>query len=100
MHTIIWRYVVQSDRTAVFERHYAADGTWAQLFRRSPDYQGTALLRDTGQSHVYVTLDHWTSEAAFTAFKAAFAADYQVLDESCEGLTLTEERLGAVTSPS
>ena len=96
MHTIIWRYAVQADRAAEFERHYAADGTWAQLFRKSPDYLGTELFRDAGSPTGYLTLDHWKSEAAFAAFKSEHADEYKRLDAGFEDLTASEERLGAV----
>lgn len=90
MHVVIWRFTTTD--AAEFERHYGPEGTWAQLFRRDPEYVRTDLLRDSG---AYVTLDWWSSAAAYDAFRASHAADYTELDRVCEALTASEERLGA-----
>lgn len=94
-HTIIWRFTVKPERIADFERHYGAEGTWAALFKRASGYRGTALLRDTLQTNVYVTIDRWESAESFAAAKGS---EYAKLDAECADLTLREELLAAVTS--
>ena len=99
MYTVIWRFTVKPARRADFERHYGADGTWAALFRLGAGYLGTDLLRDTARNDVYVTIDRWTTAAAFTAFKATHGTAYAALDRECEDLTEKEERLGVIAEP-
>lgn len=66
-----------------------------QLFRQAPGFIETRLLKDR-ESHLrYLTLDRWQSEAAYHAFKAAFARQYAELDEECAGLTVAETLLGS-----
>jgi quinol monooxygenase YgiN len=100
MYTLIWRFTVKPARRADFERHYSASGTWAALFRESPDYLGTELLRDTARDNIYVTIDRWTDAAAFAAFKAAHGVVYAALDRECESLTTHEECLAVCEEPS
>jgi len=100
MYTLIWRFTVKPARRADFERHYGASGTWAALFRESPGYLGTALLRDMAGDNIYVTIDRWTDAAAFAAFKAAHGAAYAALDRECESLTAHEECVAVQEDPS
>ena len=48
----VWEFVAPPDQTLEFERCYAPDGPWAELFRRAPGYRGTSLLREIGRAHV------------------------------------------------
>jgi hypothetical protein len=90
MYVVIWRFTTKDGEN--FERHYGPDGTWARLFRRSTDYVRTDLLRG---GDAYLTLDWWTSAAAYEAFRDAHAEEYARLDAECEALTTAEEKLGA-----
>ena len=94
MYVYVWEFDVLADRVADFERHYGPDGSWAQLFRRAPGYVGTALLQDRKVANRYVTIDRWRSEAAYRAFRTAFAAGYAQFDAECEALTGAERPLG------
>ena len=89
MYVVIWRF--HTDDPAAFERHYGPDGTWAMLFRNSPDYIRTDLLR--GDTH-YLTLDCWTSRESYDAFRHEHAAEYARIDALCEALTTSEEKVG------
>ena len=62
MFVVVWRFTANDP--AAFEEHYGPEGTWARLFRRSPEYVRTDLLRG---SDAYLTLDWWTSLAAYNA---------------------------------
>ena len=90
----IWRYRVDARHRAQFERRYASDGDWAQLFAQGAGYLGTQLLRDPLQPGVYVTLDRWRSEADLQAFFTHFGAQYAALDRACDALTSEEIDLG------
>ena len=96
MYTIVWRFTVQPNQASAFEQHYGPDGTWAQLFRKGDGYHGTRLYRDVATPGIYVTVDQWASEAAFSAFMATHQPAYQALDARFAALTVAEEKLGAL----
>jgi heme-degrading monooxygenase HmoA len=91
----LWAFEVAAGRAGDFERIYGADGEWARLFARSAGYLGTELLKDTLRAGRYITVDRWTSVAAFEAFKQEWKAEYAALDRACESLTAAETPLGA-----
>lgn len=96
MHVVAWRYRVAAGREADFERLYGTGGDWARLFRRSSDYLGTDLYRDTAHVDVYLTLDRWTSRAAYDDFLRHAHDDYAALDARGDALTVEEECLGTL----
>jgi len=89
MFVVIWRFITNDP--SAFERHYRADGTWAQLFRTDSNFVRTDLLR--GADH-YLTLDWWRSREAYEAFRSANAERYAEIDRACESLTITEGKIG------
>ena len=93
MFTTIWRFTVRPERTEEFERHYGAEGTWAQFFRTGKGYIGTELHRSVADPGVYVTVDRWESEAAYDAFRKSRQREYEEIDRRFETLTLNEEHL-------
>lgn len=94
-YAYLWEFRVEADKEADFLTHYGPEGTWAQLFRNSADYIGTALLRDKSVPGRWLTLDRWKSQEAHDAFRTAFAEQYARLDEECERLTAGERSLGS-----
>ena len=98
MFIVVWQFEIAEENVAAFESAYGPDGTWAQLFRSSSDYQGTELLRDVYIPGSYLTIDRWASEAAFRAFRKEHDAAYESLDRSCDPLTPRETRVGAFTA--
>lgn len=94
MIVVVWEFRVQPGRTPEFERAYGPDGNWARLFRRSPGYRGTELLRDPQEPQRYLTLDRWDDISAFEAFKAGHGEDYNALDQACEPLCAEERLVG------
>lgn len=94
MIVIVWEFRVQPDRAADFERAYGPEGDWARLFRRSPAYRGTELLRDPQDPERYLTLDRWEDASDFEAFKARNGDGYRALDAICEPLCSDERLVG------
>ena len=90
----LWEFQIKPESRAQFEEIYGPDGTWARLFRQSPDFLGTKLIRDLARPGRYLTLDSWTSCEAFHAFKEGHAAEYETLDQRCENLTERETMVG------
>jgi heme-degrading monooxygenase HmoA len=95
MFVVVWQFDIAEEKIAAFEAAYGPDGAWAQLFRKSPDYKGTELLRDAYEAGKYLTVDRWASEEAFRAFRKQYDAAYEELDRSCDALTTRETRIGA-----
>lgn len=99
-YTYLWEFEVSLELVADFEKQYGPAGTWAQLFRRSPDYIETLLLKDKAVPGRYLTVDRWRSEDAYLTFKSAFATQYAQLDNECERLTVGERSLGGFSELS
>jgi len=97
MFVVVWQFEIAEEKMAAFEAAYGPDGAWAKLFRTSPDYRGTELLRDAYVAGSYLTIDRWASEEAFRAFRKEHDAEYEVLDRKCDALTSRETRVGAYT---
>ena len=97
MFVVVWQFEIAEEKIAAFEAAYGSEGAWAQLFRSSPDYRGTELLRDAYIPGSYLTIARWASEEAFRAFRKDRDADYESLDRSCDSLTSRETRIGAYT---
>lgn len=97
MFVVVWQFEVAEQKIAAFEAAYGSDGAWARLFRNSPDYKGTELLRDAFVSGRYLTIDRWTNEEAYRAFRKQHDAEYETLDRDCDDCTSRETRIGAYT---
>jgi heme-degrading monooxygenase HmoA len=97
MFIVIWQFEIAEVNIAAFEAAYSPKGAWARLFAASPEYHGTELLRDAYIPGSYLTLDRWTSEEAFRAFRKEHDSEYEALDRACDPLTSSETRIGAFT---
>jgi len=93
-YLVIWEFLVKREARLAFEETYGPEGAWVQLFRRSPEYIGTQLLRDLSRPGRYLTLDRWTSRNALVRFKHDHKSAYAELDQQCEALTEHEILLG------
>jgi heme-degrading monooxygenase HmoA len=95
MFVVVWQFEIAEENISAFESAYGPEGSWAQLFRTSPQYLGTELLRDAYIPGFYLTVDRWASEDAFRAFRKDHDAEYETLDRSSDALTTRETRIGA-----
>ena len=91
-HVIVWSYRVEPSREARFLEAYGAGGDWERLFRRGEGYRGTLIVR-CEEAGRFLTIDRWDSKAAFMAFLATYATEYDDLDERCGELTSIEARI-------
>jgi len=96
-YAIVWQYRVRRGAERRFERIYGARGAWARFFRKGRGYLGTQLYRDVSGQRSYVTVDLWTSRAAFAAFLRRNHHQYQLIDRQCASLTVQETKVGAWT---
>lgn len=93
MYVIVWQFRVKPGREAEFEKAYGPRGEWVKMFSSEKAYRGTELVRDPKDASVYMTIDRWTSQAAYDAFRAWQRAPFDALDRKCEALTVEEKRL-------
>ena len=94
MVQFIWEFIVRPDKIEEFERSYSASGPWTQLFRQSPGYQSTQLLRDNENARRFLTIDRWDTIASYRAMRERFAKEYEVLDRAYEAFTESERSIG------
>jgi heme-degrading monooxygenase HmoA len=92
---IVWEFQIRHEAEAEFLEKYGPEGIWARLFRQSPEYLRTELVRDVAAAERFLTLDYWQSEEAFIEFRKKYLVDYERLDKELQGLTEQETRLGA-----
>jgi heme-degrading monooxygenase HmoA len=95
MFVVVWQFEIAEEKVAAFEAAYGPEGAWAKLFGTSPEHQGTELLRDAYIPGSYLTIDRWSSEDAFRAFRKDHDQEYETLDRDCDALTSKETRIGA-----
>ena len=94
MIEVIWEFRVKPQQVAEFEVDYSSLGPWATLFRGSPAYRGTRLLRDREDPLRFLTLDTWNDFAAYERFRAEHAERYRELDKVFERFTDSERLIG------
>jgi heme-degrading monooxygenase HmoA/catechol 2,3-dioxygenase-like lactoylglutathione lyase family enzyme len=93
-YTYLWEYEVPPEAEAEFLAHYSPGGSWTRLFHRAAGYLSTELYRDRLRASRFLTMDHWTTEAAFREFRSRFAAEFDALDRECGRLTRGESAIG------
>jgi len=94
MLVIVWEYMARPDRLDEFETLYRPDGPWVELFKRSPGFVSTTLMRDVRDQHRFMIADRWMSEESYEAFKHDFAAEYQQLSLQGERVHRAEHEIG------
>ena|ERR1700693_755201 len=94
---VIWQFQVREGMEKRFERIYGAHGDWVKLFAQDDTYVTTELVHRLN-SRSYLTLDFWTSETAYDAFRKQHRAEYKTLDLKCEGMTENEREIGRFVS--
>ncbi len=94
MLLLLWEYQVQPEQREEFESLYRPDGLWVDLFRRSPGYVSTTLLRDLQDPNRFLVSDRWASVEAYEQLRTQHAGDYQALDERGRRLYRAEREVG------
>ena len=98
MYHIVWEYEIRPERLAEFMALYGAAGAWSALFRFAEGYRGTELFCDTARPTHFVTMDRWSSQAAFESYLPAIREAYDRLDIQGAALTIEEWKVGAFES--
>ena len=94
MFVALWEYEVKPGGEERFEKAYCPAGDWVRLFQSDSHYKETRLVRDAFRGGVYLTMDFWESRRAYEEFMAGHRKEYEVMDESCEDMTLRERKVG------
>lgn len=94
MYVVLWKFRVRQGAERGFVEMYGAAGAWATLFRSSPGFLGTELLRDVEGARRYVTIDRWHSRESYDSFRREKQAEYDALDREGEHLTDVEALVG------
>lgn len=93
-YVIVWEFKPKAGAEERFERAYGAQGVWASFFATGKGFVATELNRDLKDPRRYLTLDFWTTKAAYDDFRAANSERYQSIDRLCEDLTAEEKLIG------
>ena len=94
MLVVVWEYRARPDRAEEFESYYRPDGPWADLFRASPAFVSTTLMRDLRDPLRFMVADRWTSETLYEEFKREHADRYHALSERGRRLYDREVEVG------
>jgi quinol monooxygenase YgiN len=91
---VVWEYRAQPERVEEFESFYRPDGPWGELFRQSPAFVSTTLMKDLKDPRRFLVADRWTSEVMYEEFKRERAATYRDLSERGARLYDREAEIG------
>jgi heme-degrading monooxygenase HmoA len=99
MFVVLWQFQVKRGLEKEFEKVYGPEGSWTRLFRPSPAFHGTRLLRDTSVPGLYFTMDFWDSQTEYGDFRKKHATEYSEIDNSCKSLTERESHVASFEKP-
>ena len=94
MLVVVWEYLAKPERVEEFESFYRPDGPWAELFRQSPAFVSTTLMKDLRGPVRFMVADRWTSETVYEEFKRERATTWQALSERGQRLYDREIEVG------
>src|SRR5258705_5409054 len=94
MLVVVWEYLAKPDRVDEFESFYRPDGPWGDLFRQSPAFISTTLMKDLRRPVRFMVADRWTSETIYEEFKRERATAWQALSERGQRLYDREVEVG------
>jgi heme-degrading monooxygenase HmoA len=100
MYAIIWEFQPRENSEKLFENVYGPLGLWAEFFRKGEGYLRTELFHDADNPRRYFTIDYWTSQTAYEAFRARHADEYATIDNLCEPLNQQETHIASLTTVS
>lgn len=93
MKVRVWRYEVADAAREEFEHEYGPDGAWAKLFARSAGFVDTVLYAEVGSPGRYLTVDRFSSDAAWERFRVDHDTAYRALGERLGHLTLAQDEV-------
>lgn len=94
MLVIVWEYMVKEDRIEDFESFYRPDGPWTALFRKSPAFVSTTLMKDRSHPRRYMVADRWTNVDVYEEFKRQNRDSYERMSERGHRFIERETEIG------
>ena len=94
MLVVVWEYRARPERVEEFESFYRPDGPWGALFRESPAFISSTLMKDQRDPLRFLVADRWTSETVYEEFKRGIATRYQELSDRGQRLYDRETEIG------
>jgi hypothetical protein len=94
MVVIVWEYQAKADWIEDFESFYRPDGPWTELFRRSPAFVSTTLMKDVRNGGRYVVADRWTNLESYERFKQDNRDAYERMTERGHRFIEKETEIG------
>ncbi len=94
MLVVVWEYAAKPERVEEFESFYRPDGPWGELFRESPAFISTTLMKDLRSPLRFMAADRWTSETVYAEFKRERATRWRELSEKGRRLYDRETEVG------
>ena len=94
MLVVVWEYRARAERVDEFESFYRPDGPWGDLFRESPAFISTTLMKDMREPTRFLVADRWTSEVAYEEFKREVATRYDEMSDRGRRLYDREHEIG------
>jgi heme-degrading monooxygenase HmoA len=91
---LVWEYRARPGRGEEFESYYRPDGPWAELFRESPAFISTTLMKDMRDPLRFLVADRWTSETLYEEFKRSVAERYDAMCDRGRRLYERETEIG------
>ena len=99
MFQVIWELKVKYKEREKFEQFYDAKGDWVRFFRKSPEYLGTDVLENGEGDGIFLVIDEWNSEEAFTEYVKTRKAEYDLLEEKGKSASRTKKRIFITLNP-
>jgi len=99
MFQVIWELKVKFKEREKFEKFYDPKGEWVKFFGKSPDYQGTDVLESGEGDGIFLVIDEWSSEEAFSEFVKNHKANYDLLEEKAKAASRTKKRIWINLNP-
>jgi quinol monooxygenase YgiN len=94
MLVVVWEYRVSPRRVEEFESFYRPDGPWGAMFRESPAFISTTLMRDLRDPMRFMVADRWTSETVYEEFKREHTTRWHEMSERGRRLFENETEVG------
>jgi hypothetical protein len=93
MFQVIWEIKVKFKEREKFESFYDPKGDWVKFFSKSTDYLGTDVLESGEGDGIFLVIDEWSSEQAYTGFVKSQKAAYDLLEEKAKTASRTKKRI-------
>lgn len=98
MYAVVWKYKIKSKNKGKFEFEYGRNGTWAKLFAKSENYQGSFLYKSEDEVDTYILMDTWINKQSYADFIKMNQQKYNEISSGFEYLYLIEEKTGSFNS--